>query len=320
MTASVSHEPAPAPEPEELFRLHRRRLWGLAYRLTGSAEDAEDVVQETFARLLARPPHGGSDALPAWLARVATNLGIDALRRRRRRSYVGAWLPEPVEGDDSLWLEALPAAGPDAEGRYGLLESATFAFLLALEALGPRARAVLLLRDVFDYSAAEAARVLDTTAGNVRVLHLRARRAMEGYDRARCIPTPELREKHRLALERLLACLLAQDAPALETLLAESARTETDAAGEYTALAAPMQGGARVARFYLRAAHNRRAGGQSFQLALVNGLPAIAISLARPVRRQAPRTLLRCELGADGRIAVIHSVLAPRKLRRVTFP
>ena len=316
MTASTDQ--IPAPEAGALFRAHGRKLWALAYRLTGSAEDAEDIVQETFARLLAQPPRA-ADTLPAWLARVAANLGIDALRRRRRRAYTGAWLPQPVEGDEPLDVEP-DVARPDAEARYGLLESATFAFLIALEALGPRARAMLLLRDVFDYSAAEAADVLGTTRGNARVLHLRARRAMQAYDRTRCVPTPELYARHRQALERLLGCLLAEDAASLEGLLAESVRTETDAGGAYTALAAPMEGRARVARFYVRAAKSRREGGPSTRLAQINGLPALVIALARPVRRQAPRTVLRCDLGDDGRIVRIHSVLAPRKLGRVAFP
>jgi RNA polymerase sigma-70 factor (ECF subfamily) len=315
---SLPIERSPEPGAEALFRLHGRKLWALAYRLTGSAEDAEDVVQETFARLLAQPPRA-ADTLPAWLARVATNLGIDALRRRRRRAYTGAWLPQPVEEEEPLQAEPRSAA-PDAEARYGLLESATFAFLIALEALGPRARAMLLLRDVFDYSAAEAAGVLGTTPGNARVLHLRARRAMEAYDRARCIPTPELYARHRQALERLLGCLLAEDTSALESLLAEAVRTETDAGGAFTALAASMEGRARVARFYVRAAKSRREGGPQTRFARINGLPALVIALAHPVRRQAPRTVLRCELGADGRIARIHSVLAPRKLGRVAFP
>jgi RNA polymerase sigma-70 factor (ECF subfamily) len=315
VTASTDHPPA--AEAGTLFRAHARKLWALAYRLTGSAEDAEDVVQETFARWLAQPPRA-ADTSSAWLARVATNLGIDALRRRRRRGYTGAWLPQPVE-EELQGDEPLAAARPDAEARYGLLESATFAFLISLEALGPRARAVLLLRDVFDYSAAEAAAVLGTTEGNARVLHLRARRAMEAYDRARCIPSPELFERHRLALERLLGCLLAEDAVSLEKLLAESVRTETDAGGAYTALAAPMHGRARVARFYVRAARTRREGGPHTRFARVNGLPALVIALAHPVRRQAPRTVLRCDLDADGRIARIHSVLAPGKLGRVAF-
>jgi RNA polymerase sigma-70 factor (ECF subfamily) len=148
----------------------------------------------------------------------------------------------------------------------------------------------------------------------VRVLHLRARRALAEYDAARCIPTPELRERHRAALQGFLDCLLAQDARGLEALLAESVRTLTDAAGEYTALAAPLVGRAAVARLYLMASRHRQAGGAHTELRLVNGLPAAFVTLLHPVRRQAPRTLLRCELDAAGRIGAVHAILASRKL------
>jgi RNA polymerase sigma-70 factor (ECF subfamily) len=300
---------------EALFRAERRRLWGLAYRLTGSAEDADDVVQEAFVRLLAHPPAAPPEGLGPWLARVTANLGIDALRRRKRRIYVGTWLPFPVETPEPAdEVEEAAGPGPDPEARYGLAESATYAFLLALEALGPRQRAVLLLRDVLGHSARETAEAIGASEGGVRVLHLRARRALEAYDRARCLPTPELRARHGAALQRLLDCLLAQDARGLETLLAESVETLTDAAGEYTALATPLAGRARVARLYLVAAQNRREAGTRSEIRLVNGLPAALITLERPVRRQAPRTLLRCELDGDGRIQLVHAILAPRKL------
>jgi RNA polymerase sigma-70 factor, ECF subfamily len=298
-----------------LFRAQRGPLFGLAYRLTGSAEDAEDVVQEAFARLAARPPPLPPDELGRWLARVATNLGIDALRRRRRRAYAGPWLPAPVETSDDDPLAAIASEAPDPERTYGLAESATYAFLVALEALSPRQRAALLLRDVLGHSAAEAAALLGTTEGNVRVLHLRARRALEPYDAARCIPTPELRARHEAALARFLACLDAQDARGLESLLTDGVETVTDAAGEYTALAEPLVGRERVARLYLMAALHRRAGGTHNEIRLVNGLPAAWITLLAPVRRQAPRSLVRCELDAAGRIRLIHAVLAPRKLR-----
>jgi RNA polymerase sigma-70 factor (ECF subfamily) len=299
-----------------LFEAQRPRLWGLAYRLTGSAEDADDVVQEAFVRLLASPPPAPPLELGRWLARVATNLGIDALRRRRRRAYPGPWLPSPLETRDDP-LEAVAGEGPDPEARYGLAESATFAFLLALEALGPRQRAALLLRDVLGHSVAEAAELLGTSAGNARILHLRARRALAAYDARRCVPTPELRARHRAALERLLGCLLAQDARGLEALLAESVRTVNDAGGEYTALPLPLSGRARVARFYLRAALSRQAGGVRTEIREINGLPAAWIRLERPVRRQAPRSLLRIELDAEGRIELVHALLAPRKLARL---
>jgi RNA polymerase sigma-70 factor (ECF subfamily) len=305
---------------EALFRAHRRRLWALGYRLTGSAEDADDVVQETFARLLERPPGGSAEALAPWLVRVATNLGIDALRRRRRRAYPGVWLPAPAEASDAEWCDSYAAESRDPEARYGLLESASYAFLVALEALGARQRAALLLRDVLGYSAREAAEALATTEGNVRVLHARARRAMEAYDRARCLPTAELRERHRAVLERFLGALAAQDGAALAALLSDSVRTLTDAAGEYSALGAALAGRERVAKFYLRAALHRQQAGPRIEVRLVNGLPAAVIELARPKRlRQAPRTVLRLELDAGGRIREIQTVLAPRKLRAVRF-
>ena len=303
--------PERAAELEALFRAQRQRLWALAYRLTASVEDAEDVVQEAFARLLAQPPARGRDAGP-WLVRVATNLGIDALRRRRRRRYAGPWLPAPLAQDESDAFG--PLAGADPEARYGLAESATYAFLVALEVLSPRQRAVLLLRDVLGYSARETADALGASEGGVRVLHLRARRALESYDAERCVPTRELQARHRDVLERFLGCLLAQDAQGLEALLAEAVTTWTDAAGEYTALAAPISGRARVARFYLRAALHRREGGVRTEIRIVNGLPAAWITLARPVRRQAQRSLLRLELDAEGRICRVQTILAPRKL------
>jgi len=290
---------------DALFASQRPRLWGLAYRMTGSAEDAEDVVQEAFARLLEAAPARPESELAFWLVRVATNLALDALRRRKRRAYTGPWLPAPVE---------LEAGESDAGARYDRLESATFAFLIALEALGPRQRAVLLLRDVVGASARETADVLEISEANVRVLHLRARRAMEAYDQRRCVPTAELRERHRAALEGFLAALLAQDVKAAEAWLAESARTVTDAAGEYTALAAPLAGQARVARFYVTATKMREVSEPKTEIRLVNGLPAAWITLGRPVRRQAPRSLVRIELDASGRIELVHAVLAPRKL------
>jgi RNA polymerase sigma factor (sigma-70 family) len=308
-----------APQPLEraspldaLFRAQRKTLWGLAYRLTGSAEDAEDAVQEAFTRLAAAPPGVAGGELGRWLARVVTNLGIDALRRRRRRAYAGPWLPWPIETADAP-AEA-GSEQSDPERRYGLTESATYAFLLALEALSPRQRAALLLRDVVGHSARETADLLGTSEGGVRVLHLRARRALEPYDEARCVPTPELRERHRAALQRFLDCLLAGDARGLEALLTESVETVTDAAGAYTALAAPLVGRERVTRLYLAASTQRRAGGVRSELRLVNGLPAALVTLLGPVRRQAPRSLLRCELDAEGRIRVVHALLAPRKL------
>jgi RNA polymerase sigma-70 factor (ECF subfamily) len=170
------------------------------------------------------------------------------------------------------------------------------------------------LRDVFDRSAADTAAILGISEGNVRVLHLRARRALEQYDRNRCRPSPELRERHRAALARLLACLEADDVAGLEALLADDVQTWTDSGGEFTAVTHPLAGRTAVMRLYRMAAEHRREGGTRSEWLEVNGLPAVLITLNRPVRRQAPRSLMRCELDADGRICAIHALLASRKL------
>jgi RNA polymerase sigma-70 factor, ECF subfamily len=310
----VSARPDRGEDLAALFQHQRGKLWGLAYRLTGNAEDADDIVQETFVRLAERPADLPAAGAGPWLARVATNLGLDALRRRRRRTYSGPWLPSPVETPGEDPLDVLASEGADAEARYGSAESATYAFLLALEALSPRQRAVLLLRDVVGCSVRETSDLVDASEGNVRVLHSRARAALAEYDKTRCIPTPELRERHRAVLERFLDCLLHQDARGLEGLLAESVTTVTDSAGEFTALAAPLAGRSRVARLYLAAALMRQEGGTRNEIRLVNGLPAILVTLNRPVRRQAPRSLLRCEVDDAGSMRLVHAILAPRKL------
>lgn len=299
---------------EALFAAQRQRLWGLAYRMTGSAEDAEDVVQEAFARLLECVPARARDDLAFWLVRVTTNLSVDALRRRKRRAYTGPWLPAPVDIRDEEGLEARATDEPDAAARYDRRESATFAFMIALEALGPRQRAVLLLRDVVGASSRESAAILELSEANVRVIHTRARRAMQAYDKKRCVPTPELRERHREALEGFLAALLSQDMRAAEAWLAESARTLTDAAGEYTALATSLVGRGRVARFYLQATRNRQIAEPRVEIRELNGLPVAVIALGRPQRRQAPLSVLGLELDSDGRIALVFTVLATRKL------
>src|SRR5438046_6362126 len=166
----------------------RRLLWGLCYRMTGNAADADDLVQETFVRAIEKPPRRTDEPLRPWLVRVALNLSRDLLRARRRREYVGPWLPSPIEtSDEAPGRRSLGEGGPPSheppvggidggrtlEGRYDLLESVSFAFLLALERLTPIQRGVLLLMDVFDYSVKETAAALDRSEANVKTTHHR---------------------------------------------------------------------------------------------------------------------------------------------------
>ena len=306
---------------DALFRAERGSLWGIAYRLTGTTADADDVVQEAFARAASSSPEPFAESLAPWLVRVVTHLAIDVLRRRKRRRYEGPWLPAPCEEEDGDpdRFAARTGAAHDPEHRYGLSESATFAFLIALEALAPRPRAALLLRDVLGYSARETATALATSEANVRVLHLRGRRALAEYDRERCVPDAALRARHHEVLERLQRCLLAQDTRGLEALFTESVRTVTDANGEYTALSQPIAGRTRVARFYQMAALHRQTSDARSEIRIVNGLPALLTVLHAPVRRQAPRSVLRIELDPSGGIREVQVVLAPSKLGGVRF-
>ena len=219
------------------FDEHRRFLWGLCYRITGSAADADDLVQDTFMRALKRGPERLDDPR-RWLTRVAVNAARDALRRRKRRAYIGPWLPTPIElaGEDAPpSYEPVADDGRTLEGRYDLLESASLAFLHALEGLTPTQRAVLLLSDVFDYSAAEVAKALDLAVGNVRTIHHRAKRAMASYDDHRAVPTASNQARTRKSLEQFLAFLGACDVSGIERMLAADVRAVSDGDGEFTA-------------------------------------------------------------------------------------
>ncbi|HKX28697.1 MAG TPA: sigma-70 family RNA polymerase sigma factor, partial [Blastocatellia bacterium] len=190
----------------DAFKEHERFLWGLCYRLTGNAADADDLVQETFIRALKSPPARTDEPWRPWLVRVAINLGRDLLRQRKRRGYDGPWLPSPIEaGAEALESEVGPSdERGDPAARYDLLESVSFAFLLALEALTPTHRAVLLLRDVFDYSVKESASALEITEQNVKTTLHRARRIMLNYDKSRPLPDQALSEQSRQVMERFM--------------------------------------------------------------------------------------------------------------------
>ena len=311
----------PAATAERIFREHQRFVWGLCYRLTGSAADADDLVQATFVRAMERPPARTDDPWRPWLVRVAMNLGRDLLRRRRRSPYQGPWLPSPIE----TTAEALPPSSAPAmdgedspEGRYERLESVSFAFLLALEVLTPQQRAVLLLRDVCGYSIHETATALGLSESNVKTSLYRARRAMQEYDHSRCLPTPIFQEKTRRALEQFMLGLAHQDTPAIEALLAEEVRTLNDGGGEFVAARVPIVGRDRVMRFYFNIS-KRRPPGMRVEIRLLNGLPAMVAESRHGRPGEAPRMVVRCDIDPDGRIKEIHAILATRKLTAVRF-
>lgn len=303
---------------ESAFRAIERRLWGLCYRMTGVAADADDLVQEAFVRAIeAQSSLNGID-LERWLVRVATNLSVDCLRRRRRRPYHGPWLPSPLESGELVDIsEAAPAEPSSTAQRVERAEQVSYAFLIALESLPPRGRAVLLLVDVLDYPVAEVAEILETAEGNVRVLHHRARRTLERFD-VEVVASKAVRERQRAALEKLLTCMVNQDAAGMAQLLTDDVRSLTDGGGRYTALREPLVGSAAVTRFHLETAR-RRAPISRTELRWINGVAALVV-VTRPLRRQmAPRLVLRCEVDAEGRIRELHTILNPQKLTAVRF-
>lgn len=293
----------------QAFMQHQRLLWGLAYRMTGSAADADDVVQDTFERALDRPPSRVDEPLRPWLVSVAMNLARDTLRRRKRQIYVGPWLPSPVEGTE-------PTTDA-ADAHYDLRESASYAFLLALEALTPAQRGVLLLRDVFDCPVRDTAQTLGLSESNVKVIHHRARRAMELYDRTRRPLTATLQAETRAALEQFLSALASGDAAAAEACLASDARLLSDGGGEYVAALRPVLGADRVQRF-LSGLYRKHAAHTSFAVRTLNGLPAIVAEQTGAGERWAPRFVIRCELNARGGIREVHLVVASAKLTGVS--
>lgn len=285
--------------PMDPLEPHRALLRDVAYRITGSVAEADDVVQETFVRALRSPPPDRSRPLRPWLVRVAANLAKDALRRRRRRAYAGPWLPAPIE-----------AEAPDAlvERR----QTVGWAALVALEALTPQQRAVLVLRDVAELSAEEVAVALSSTPDAVRATHARARRALAGA-------TPreprELDAATFAALARLGAALAAGDVAALRAALTDDVRVITDGGGEFRAAMRVVAGAPAAARFLVGL--QRKVGVARTELVRVNDRPGLWTTPARDRPRLAPRSVMLLVLAPDGRVAELHVVSATPKLAGV---
>ena len=282
----------------------RRKLWGIAYRVTGCAADADEIVQESYARMLERRPDEGERPIEAWLVTVATRLSIDRLRRRRETPYDGPWLPSPVETPDD------ESDGPDA--RLGAFEEATFAYLMALEVLSPEQRAALVLRDVFELPAREAGAVLGVTEDNIRALHHRARARLSDAGELPAVG-PDARRRTEAALQAFFACVIAGDAAGALRLLRDDACTYNDGAGVYHAARRPVHGADRVVRLWLGLMHKRGAP-SAVALVTINGLPALDARFDDGDPKDAPRSITGGWLAPDGRIATLYAVLAPRKL------
>ena len=303
----------------ELIDLNRKFLWAICYRMTGDAAEAEDIVQETFLKAMEKPLDLTDESGRPWLIRVAMNLSRDHLRWRRRRGYYGVWLPSPLPTesvDDQPEFISIDDKESSPTARYELRESISIAFLLALEALTPTQRAVLLLRDVFDYSTRETAEVLQMSEVNVKVTLLRARKIMSNYDKARANLDSIHQKRTRQMLESFLSCLQARDSERLEQLLTEDVVVVSDGGGEVSALRAPICGRNNVVRLIARINELYR-NSMQIRFASLNGLPGLIVQRSETRDGHAKCFTLQCEIDMLGKIARLNYVFAPNKLTAI---
>jgi RNA polymerase sigma-70 factor (TIGR02957 family) len=288
-----------ADSEEQLLEELRPASFAIAYRMLGSVAEAEDVVQEALLRLHRALDAGERIESPrAFIATVTTRLAIDSLRsaRVRREQYVGEWLPEPLLTD-----------GTDDPARHAeMADSLSLAMLVLLESLSPEQRAVLLLRDVFDYGYGEIAQIVGKTEANVRQLASRARAHLEAR-RPRFRTSREQREE---LTRRFLDAVTDGDLAGLESLLAHDVQLSGDGGGKVPALARALRGRNRVTRALLRWSRvGARIPGVSLEPVDVNGEPgALLLDGER-------RVIGVWAIEIDGaEIVALRSIINPEKL------
>jgi len=281
------------------FERERRRLLALAYRMLGSASDAEDVVQDAFLRWQRTEP-GAVQASAPWLIKVTTNLCLNRLgaARSRRERYVGTWLPEPVLTSDG-------ALGPmeTAEQR----DTVSLAFLVLAERLTPGERAVFVLREAFGFSHREVAELLGRSESNCRQLHHRARKRLADAE----LPASSGRvAEHQALVERFLEAAGGGDIAGLKRIFAEDVTSVADGGDTPGVARLPVHGREKVAR-YLATVTGRYIGGLMMSIREVNGTPGVL------GRRGTTLLGVLVPEFASGGISVIRIVADPDKLHFV---
>jgi RNA polymerase sigma-70 factor (ECF subfamily) len=284
------------------FTEYRPLMFSIAYRMTGSVADAEDIVQEAFLRV---SKVADVESPKAYLATTTTRLAIDHLRsaRVRRESYVGAWLPEPL----------IESREPDPAERAEMADSLSMAFLVLLESLSPAERAVFLLHEVFAYSYTEIAEITGKSEPNCRQILARARHHIEEGRAGVKGPRFEASRKQRDEVaRRFFAAAAGGDLAGLVELLAPDVVMVGDGGGKAWAAAQPLNGQLRVARFILGAMRRGQKLGARNEPAWVNGQPG-AVSYDADGRVVS---VLVLDI-ADGAVQVIRSVVNPDKLHHL---
>ncbi len=284
----------------------RRQLINLAYRLLGSLAEAEDAVQETYARWYAMSPRqqGAISSPGAWLSRVASRICLDMLgsARARRERYVGEWIPEPLP-DPAEQAAGSSSAGADPADRVTLDESVSMAFLVVLESMTPAERVALILHDVFGYSFGEVAEITGRTPAACRQLASSARR------RIRETPAPPAPTARQASIVRdFKQAWQARDIEALVGLLDPGATVVADGGGLVSAALEPIEGADRIARHVIALA-SRVGASVTLLERTVNGQPGLVAQ-----QDGAIVTVFAFDVAGD-RIRHIWAVRNPDKLR-----
>ncbi|MGW1752455.1 RNA polymerase sigma-70 factor [Streptomyces sp. NPDC002092] len=287
---------------QQVFHEYRRLLFSVAYRVLGSAADAEDAVQDAWIKWSSADRAQVADP-KAYLTRIVSNLALERLRstRHKRETYVGPWLPEPIltSGDTA-------DAVMDAE-------SVSMAMLVVLETLSPLERAVFVLKEVFGFSHAEIAEAVERSEAAVRQAahrareHVRARRPRFTADRSR----------RREVTERFFAAATGGDINTLMELLSPDVTLWTDGGGKVRQALKPVVGAKTVASWFAAIGTVTYQGVQPAdmraELVEINGGPGMVFSA--PNRVIATVTF---DFDADARITAIHNVANPDKLQAIT--
>jgi RNA polymerase sigma-70 factor (ECF subfamily) len=292
--------PGPAPDEEG----YRGLLFSIAYGMTGSVGDAEDIVQDAFLGMTRARRSGTTIHDPkAYLTTAVTRLGINHLgsARVRRETYVGDWLPEPV-------VVATGEPGPAEHAE--LADSLSMALLVLLEQLSPVERAVFLLREVFGYGYPDIARSIGKTEVNCRQIFTRARqRLAAGSPPPEAAPEPARRAEGEALVRRFFDAAAGGDVDALLGMLAPDVVLHGDGGGKAQAVATPLVGAERIARMLVGLLRRGQAIGASIRPAWVNGRPGAVFYDARD------RVVSVIELDvAGGVVQTMRAVVNPDKL------
>src|SRR3984885_12730708 len=291
----------------------RRRLIDLASRLLGSRAEAEDAVQEAYARWYAMPrqQHDAINSPGAWLTTVTSRICLDVLgsARARRERYVGGWIPEPLP-EPGEWISGRPGGGaPHPADRVTLDESVSMAFLVVLESMTPAERVALILHDVFRYSFAEVAEIVGRTPAACRQLASSARRRLSASSLAPAPPTAQ----QAGVIRALKGGWGSEGINALIALLDPDATATADGGVLAVTFLHPIEGAEQIARAWIEIA-NRATGTAAFLERTVNGQPGLVVQQDGVIV-----TVFAFDVAGD-RIRRIWAVRNPEKLRPWTTP